>query len=139
MGGGGEGRRGEARRGRVTLSVVRGQQRSQIWGRAGLLGQQLVEGLGGPPVSVLAAGAVLLHDPVVLEAEPARFDAGGEEADLSFLPCSPSHLPWPRAWLRGRREPCLAPSGQPLGLQVQVWAMGRVKGSSPEPQTPTRC
>lgn len=128
---------GEEGRSGVTLSVVlRGQLRGQVWGPAGLLGQQLVEGLGGPPVLVLTAGAVLLHDPVVLEAEPASFDAGGKRGvdRGSLLPSPPGYLAHPpEPGLTGRWQgpiPSLAPSGQPLGLPVPVCTMG------PEPSLP---
>lgn len=93
--------------------MLKGPRRGQVWGTAGLLGQQLIEGLGGPPVLVLAAGAVLLHNPVVLEAEPSSFDAGGEGAgQWSRLPCPQGCLSHP-------------PS---LGLQVPVYTMGLGQG-----------
>ena len=75
---------------RLPSRAVRGRRRGGVCGAAGLLSQQLVEGLGGLPVLVFAAGAALLHDPVVPAAEPARFGAGGEVAGWAgFL----GHLP----------------------------------------------
>lgn len=67
---------------------------------AGLLSQQLVEGLGGLPVLVLAAGADLLHDPVVPATEPARFGAGREVAGWAgFLGRLPTiSVPPPVLW-----------------------------------------
>lgn len=66
-------------RGRPFSLDVRGQ-------RQGLLGQQLVEGLGRLPVLSLAAGTILLHDAVVLAAEPASLGAGEMAAGRpSFL------------------------------------------------------
>ena len=68
------------REGAAPSLLLRRLRRDWVWGALGLLSQQLVEGFGGLPVFVLAAGAVLLHDPVVLAAEPARLGAGGEVA-----------------------------------------------------------
>lgn len=74
-------------------------RRDWVWEASGLLGQQLVEGFGGLPVLILAAGAVLLHDPVVLAAEPARLGAGGEVAGwVGFLRLT--FVPPPVLWAR---------------------------------------
>lgn len=87
--------------------MMRGQRRGWSRGAAGLLCQKLVEGLGGLPVLVLAAGAVLLHDPVMLAAEPSCFDAGGEVAGgAGFLSHPPAISVLPSV-LRSQKRPGL--------------------------------
>lgn len=88
-------RSGRARRAGLLLTGARRAAGRRLWGPAGLLGQQLVEGLGGLPVVVLAAGAVLLHDAVVLAAEPASFDAEGEVAGPVLTPAPELGTPNP--------------------------------------------
>lgn len=59
----------------------------------GPVSQQLVEGLRGLPVVVLTAGALPLHNAVVLAAEPAGRSAGDRWRFLilgSLVPAQPS-------------------------------------------------
>lgn len=56
--------------------AMKGEQGSQAQRHLGLLSQQLVEGLRGLPILILTAGALLLHNAVVLAAEPACLGAG---------------------------------------------------------------
>lgn len=129
---GGEGGGGEE----FPSFTARGQLRGQLWATVGLLSQQLVEGLGGPPVLVLAAGALLLHDPVVPTAEPSSFDAAGEVMawQLPRLPPRRASHPWRSgpsgdgAWAEGGPGLHLVPPGEPLGLRVPVCTWDSTEG-----------